>query len=106
MNMPEQAESTIDPKPTRNPEKDDNRAAGRCSDSEPSVDQYDPEFDRDYVPDGIHISEERRKELQIEHERYLAQLIEKVGEPTTEEVARSKAWWRPIREHLTKDLER
>lgn len=69
------------------------------------ADEYDPEFDVDYVPEGIHISEERREELRIEHERYLAELFEEVGEPTTEEVARSEAWWRPIKEHLTKDFE-
>lgn len=58
----------------------------------------------DYVPEGIHISEERKKELREENERYLAELIEEVGEPTAEEMARAEAWWRPIKEHLTKDV--
>ena len=58
----------------------------------------------DYVPEGIHISEERRKELREEHERYVAELIEEFGEPTAEERARAETWWRPIEEHLTKDL--
>ena len=58
----------------------------------------------DYVPDGIHISETRRRELREEHERYLAELIKEVGEPTAEEMARAEAWWRPIEEHLKKDI--
>ncbi len=57
----------------------------------------------DYVPEGIHISETRRRELREEHERYLDELIKEVGEPTAEEMARAEAWWRPIEEHLTKD---
>ncbi len=58
----------------------------------------------DYVPEGIHISEARRRELREEHERYLAELIKEVGEPTAEEMARAEAWWRPIEEHLKKDI--
>ena len=58
----------------------------------------------DYVPEGIHISETRRRELREEHERYLDELIREVGEPTAEEMARAEAWWRPIEEHLTKDI--
>ena len=58
----------------------------------------------DYVPDPIIISEARKKELREENERYLAELIEEVGEPTAEEMARAEAWWRPIKEHLTKDI--
>lgn len=56
----------------------------------------------DYVPEEIHISETRRRELREEHERYLDELIREVGEPTAEEMARAEAWWRPIEEHLTK----
>ncbi len=35
----------------------------------------------DYVPEEIHISETRRRELREEHERYLDELIREVGEP-------------------------
>lgn len=59
----------------------------------------------DYVPEGIDISESRRRELREEHERYLDELIREVGEPTAEEMARAEAWWRPIEEHLTKDID-
>ena len=58
----------------------------------------------DYVPEGIHISETRKRELLEEQERYLDELIKEVGEPTAEEMARAEAWWRPIEEHLTKDI--
>lgn len=58
----------------------------------------------DYVPEPIYISEERRQELREEHEKYVAELIEEFGEPTAEEKARAEAWWRPIEEHLTKDI--
>ena len=58
----------------------------------------------DYVPEGIHISETRRRELREEYERYLDELIREVGEPTAEEMDRAEAWWRPIEEHLTKDI--
>ena len=34
----------------------------------------------------------------------LTELIEEVGEPTAEEMARAEARWRPIEEHLTKDI--
>lgn len=68
------------------------------------VDLPDDDFAEwdDYVPEGIFISEERRQELRREQERYLAELIEEVGEPTVEEMARAEAWWRPIEQHLMK----
>lgn len=68
------------------------------------VDLPDDDFAEwdDYVPEGIFISEERRQELRREQERYLADLIEEVGEPTAEEMARAEAWWRPIEQHLMK----
>lgn len=66
----------------------------------PSADDF-AQWD-DYVPDGVFISEERRQELRREQERYLADLVEEVGEPTAEEMARAEAWWRPIEQHLTK----
>ena len=56
----------------------------------------------DCVPGGIVISEARRQQLREEHERYLAELIEEVGQPTAEEMARAEAWWRPIEQHLKK----
>ena len=70
-----------------------------CSNDLASCDEW-----ADYVPEGIHISETRRRELREEHERYLAELIKEVGEPTAEEMARAEAWWRPIEEHLKKDI--
>ena len=60
----------------------------------------------DYVPEGIHISEAERRRLLREHEKYLAELIEEVGEPTPEEMAKAEAWWRPIKEHLQKGSRR
>lgn len=66
-----------------------------------AVDDDFAEWD-DYVPEGIVISEECQQELQRELEIYLAELIEEVGEPTAEEMARAEAWWRPIEQHLTK----
>ena len=51
---------------------------------------------------AIFISEECRQELQKELEIHLAELIEEVGEPTAEEMARAEAWWRPIEQHLKK----
>ncbi len=56
------------------------------------------------MPEGINISETRRRELREEHERYLDELIKEVGEPTAEEMAHAEAWWRPIEEHLRKDI--
>ena len=56
----------------------------------------------DYVPEGIHVSEAERQSLNREHEKYVAELIEEVGEPTPEEMTRAEAWWHPIREHLQK----
>ena len=65
------------------------------------VDDDFAEWD-DYLPEGILISEECQQELQRELEIYLAELVEEVGEPTPEEMARAEAWWRPIDQHLTK----
>ncbi len=66
-------------------------------------DLADIDYIDDYEPEGIFISEERRQELRREQERYLAELIEEVGEPTAEEMARAEAWWRPIEQHLMKE---
>ncbi len=60
----------------------------------------------DYVPEGIHVSEAERQRLNREHEKYVAELIEEVGEPTPEEMTRAEAWWHPIREHLQKSSRR
>ena len=60
----------------------------------------------DYVPEGIHVSEAERQRLNTEHQKYVAELIEEVGEPTPEEMARAEAWWRPISEHLQKSSHR
>ena len=46
----------------------------------------------DAVRDGL-----RRRELVAEAERYLAELIDEVGEPSAEEVARAEALSRIIR---------
>ena len=59
-----------------------------------------------YVPDPIIISEERKQELLEEHDRYIAELFEEIGEPSPEEMARAEAWWRPIEQHLTKNSNR
>lgn len=67
------------------------------------ADDFDDEW-ADYVPEPMCISEERKQELREEHERYIAELIEEFGEPTAEELARAEEWWRPIKEHLTKDI--
>jgi hypothetical protein len=56
----------------------------------------------DYVPDPIVISEARKQEIREGREQYIAELIKEFGEPTAEEKARAEAWWRPIKEHLTK----
>lgn len=64
--------------------------------------QLDKEL-ADYVPEPIVISEVRMQELRKEHDRYLAELIAEVGEPSPEEVARAEAWWHPIKEHLMKN---
>ncbi len=105
VSMPEQAESTIDARPVLNPGSDDSGTEDRCADSEPFVDEYDPEFGRDYVPDVIHISEERQKELQENFKRYVADLIAEIGEPTEEERVRALAFWRPIMEHLGRPMD-
>jgi len=70
--------------------------------TEEEKEEWDREW-ADYVPDPIYISEERRKELREENQKYIAELIEEFGEPTAEEKARAEAWWRPIEEHLTKN---
>ena len=103
--MPEQAESTIGAKPTLNPGSGDSGTEDRCKQAEPFVDDYDPEFDRDYVPDVIHISKERQKELQENFKLYVADLISEFGEPTEEERARALAFWRPIMEHLDRPMD-
>lgn len=56
----------------------------------------------DYVPEGIQVSEEELQRLHTEHEKYVAELIAEVGEPTPEELERAEAFWRPIVEHLSK----
>ena len=81
--------------------------ATHASDNEGSLHTNEPASRdewADYVPEGIHISETRKRELLEEQERYLDELIKEVGEPTAEEMARAEAWWRPIEEHLTKDI--
>ncbi len=45
---------------------------------------------------------ERRRELLRETDRYLAELIEKVGEPSPEVVAEAEAWCDRIERHLKK----
>ena len=45
---------------------------------------------------------ERRRELLRETDRYLAELIEEVGEPSPEEVAEAEAWCDRIERHLKK----
>lgn len=103
--MPEQAESTIGAKPTLKSRSGDMGTEDRCAESEPFVDEYDPEFDRDYVPDVIHVSEERQEELQENFKRYVADLIAEFGEPTEEERTRALAFWRPIMEQLDRPME-
>ena len=78
----------------------DDRAAGGTYADDGLADDWS-EWD-DYVPDGIHISEAERQRLRREHDKYLAELIAEVGEPTPEEMAEAEAWWRPIREHFSK----
>lgn len=82
---------------------DDGRVAGGASTDAGSElpDDYS-EWD-DYVPDGIHICEAEMQRLQREHEKYVVELIEEVGEPTSEEMAQAEAWWQPIKEHLHKN---
>lgn len=45
---------------------------------------------------------ERRRELLRETDRYLAELIEEVGEPSPEVVAEAEAWADRIERHLNK----
>ena len=45
---------------------------------------------------------ERRRELLRETDRYLAELIEEVGEPSPEMVAEAEAWCDRIERHLKK----
>ena len=82
-------------------DRSDLTAADRA-DAKPDDDEFEDEW-ADYVPDPIVISEARRKELREEHEKYIRELFEEVGEPTAEEMARAEAWWRPIEEHLNKN---
>lgn len=51
--MPEQAESTLDAESSIDSVDAEGQASDRCKQDEPLVDEYDPEFDRDYVPDVI-----------------------------------------------------
>lgn len=44
----------------------------------------------------------RRRELLAETDRYLAELIEEVGEPSPAEVAEADAWCDRIKRHLEK----
>lgn len=44
----------------------------------------------------------RRSDILNETDRYLAELIEEVGEPTPEEVAEAEAWCDRIERHLKK----
>ena len=90
------------------PERDDPIAVGRTSnDNDPARELPDDYSEwEDYVPDGIHISEAERQRLHIEHEKYVAELIEEVGEPTPEEMAEAEAWWRPISKHLRRSSRR
>ncbi len=86
-----------------NSERDGRTAVGADADGDLSDDFS--EWD-DYVPEGIHISDAERQRLHREHEKYVAELIEEVGEPTPEEMAQAEAWWRPIKEHLQKGSRR
>ncbi len=83
------------------PESEGRAADGARTDADGEPPDDYSEWD-DYVPDGIHISEAERQRLQREHEKYVAELIEEVGEPTPEEMAQAEVWWRPIKEHLQK----
>lgn len=83
------------------PRGDGRVADGTSANTDGELHDDDSEWD-DYVPDGIHISEEEMQRLQREHEKYLAELIEEFGEPTPEEMARAEAYWRPIKEHFRK----
>ncbi len=56
------------------------------------------------MPDPIIISEAHKQKLREKHERCIAELFEEIGEPSEEEMASAEAWWRPIEEHLTKDI--
>ena len=49
------------------------------------------------MPKGAERADRRRRELVAEAERYLAELIDEVGEPSAEEVARAEALSRIIR---------
>ena len=44
----------------------------------------------------------RRSELLNEADRYLAELVDEVGEPSPEEVAEAEAWCDRIERHLQK----
>lgn len=47
----------------------------------------------------------RRSELLNETDRYLAELVEEVGEPSPQEVAEAEAWCDRIEHHLKKALD-
>ena len=83
------------------PGKDGRVAGGTRPDADGELPDDYAEWDA-YVPDGVHVSEAEKQRLQREHEKYVAELVEEVGEPTPEEMAQAEAWWRPIKEHLRK----
>ena len=83
------------------PEEDGRVAGGTRTDADGELPDDHAEWD-DYVPDGVHVSEAETQRLQREHEKYVTELIEEVGEPTSEEMAQAETWWRPIKEHLHK----
>lgn len=87
------------------PKSEGTTADGASADADGELHDDYSDWD-DYVPDGIYISEAERQRLQLEHEKYVAELIEEVGEPTPEEMAQAEAWWRPIKEHLQKSSRR
>ena len=89
----------------RNPSAVSGSRGGSSTDTAGELPDDYSEWD-DYVPEGIHISEAERQRLQREHETYVAELIEEVGEPTPEEMAQAEAYWRPIKEHLRKSSRR
>ena len=51
---------------------------------------------------GVRRPAARRRELLAETDRYLAELIEEVGEPSPAEVAEADAWCDRIKRHLEK----
>ena len=51
---------------------------------------------RDYVPERIEISEERRQELLEEAGRYVAEMKAELGEPSAEAMRRAEKLWNDI----------